>query len=100
MLDVPYHPIDSFSMFNTLSQREDQRDDNMLESKSDGVKIFSNCNILATNDDNFRSESNDSNIIRSKTNKDNIIRSENQGIHPQNIIRFEINNDIIIVSGK
>ena len=73
----------------------------MLESKSDGAKIFSNCNILATNDDdNFRSESNDNNIIRSKTNKDNIISSENQGIHPQNIIRFEINNDIIIVSGK
>ena len=87
-------------VFYEIPRREDQRDDNMPESKSDGAEISGNHNIPATNDDNFRSESNDNNIIRSKTNKDNIIRSENQGIHPQNIIRFDINNDIIIVSGK
>ena len=61
----------------------------MPELESHGAEISSNRNILATNYDNFRSGSNNDNLITSKTHNDNIIKyeenydnivSENEGI--------------------
>mgnify|MGYP002775250692 FL=1 len=79
-----------------IPRREDQRDDNMAESESDGAKISSNRNIPATNNDNFIFESNGGHIIRSETHNNHIFRSENQGIILQNKNRSEENYDNIV----
>ena len=80
-----------------IPRKEDQGDNFMLESESDGPETSGNCNIPPTNNNNFRSNSNGGSLIRSETNNENIIRSENQGIHPQSKIRSEINYDNIII---
>ena len=68
----------------------------MAELESDGAEISGNRNIPATNDDNFRFESNGGHIIRSETHNNNIFRSVNQGINPQNKNRSEENYDNIV----